>query len=72
MSGKRNANLPKGYVVCPPDCPNRSAEPNCHNVETCERWAQHVERQRLLYADRDAWQESRARITPNHKRWYVV
>lgn len=24
---------------CPKDCPNRCADPNCHNITTCERWA---------------------------------
>lgn len=73
MSRKSSWNLAgKEIRICPIDCPNRCAEPNCHNVETCEIWAQHVERQRRIYADRDARQESHARITPNHKRWYGV
>lgn len=29
---------------CPKDCPKRSISPNCHNVETCERWAAYVAR----------------------------
>ena len=28
-------------MVCPIDCPNRCASPNCHNANTCERWAKH-------------------------------
>ena len=28
-------------MVCPIDCPNRCASPNCHNVNTCETWAKH-------------------------------
>lgn len=27
---------------CKKDCPNRSAEPNCHNAETCELWAAYI------------------------------
>lgn len=25
---------------CPKDCPKRSYDPNCHNVETCEIYAE--------------------------------
>lgn len=32
--------MPK--IICPKDCPNRCAMPNCHNVNTCETWAAHV------------------------------
>lgn len=28
-------------MICPKDCPNRCAVPNCHNVNTCETWAKH-------------------------------
>ena len=28
-------------MVCPADCPNRCASPNCHNAATCETWAKH-------------------------------
>ena len=27
--------------ICPKNCPNRCALPNCHNAATCERWAAH-------------------------------
>lgn len=42
----------KPVVVCPPDCPNRCAEPNCHNVETCETWAKHMKKQEQIYKQR--------------------
>ena len=28
-------------MLCPIDCPNRCAVPNCHNANTCETWAKH-------------------------------
>ena len=28
-------------IICPKNCPNRCASPNCHNAETCETWAKH-------------------------------
>ena len=28
-------------IICPKDCPNRRASPNCHNAATCETWAKH-------------------------------
>lgn len=31
------------------DCPERSYEPNCHNVETCEHWRRHMEEQQRKY-----------------------
>lgn len=31
--------MPK--MICPKDCPNRRASPNCHNPLTCETWAAH-------------------------------
>lgn len=50
---KKNWNLQgKEVVVCPRDCPNRRAKPNCHNAETCEIWAAHEARQREIYAKR--------------------
>lgn len=30
---------------CPKDCPRRSIQPNCHNVETCETWAKYITQQ---------------------------
>lgn len=51
---KQNWNLQgKPVTVCPPDCPNRCSEPNCHNSATCEIWAAHEARQREIYAARD-------------------
>ena len=46
---------------CPKDCPRRSIQPNCHNVETCEIWAKYVAKReaeqtakfRVLAAERD-------------------
>ena len=38
----------KSAVICPPDCPNRCAQPNCHNVETCPTWAEYVARSEAL------------------------
>ena len=40
-------------------CPKRSIEPNCHNAETCEYWAQHMAEQARKYAERE--QEQRLR-----------
>lgn len=42
----------KPFFVCPPDCPRRCAEPNCHNVETCETWAEHMRKQEQIYKQR--------------------
>ena len=39
----------KPVTVCPPDCPRRCAEPNCHNVETCKTWAEHMAKQEKIY-----------------------
>lgn len=39
-----------GKSVCPPDCPKRRV--GCHNVETCEKWAAHVEERRKEYERR--------------------
>ena len=34
--------FPRSREVCPPKCPRRCADPNCHNPETCERCAVHL------------------------------
>lgn len=49
---EKNWNLQGGQsvVICPRDCPNRCADPNCHNAKTCEVWAAHEARQREIYA----------------------
>ena len=39
------------------DCPRRTVEPNCHNVETCPDWAKEVEKRR---ADKEARENGRA------------
>ena len=31
---------------CPRKCPNRRADPNCHNEATCAKWAAHMEAKR--------------------------
>lgn len=31
-------------------CARRSAEPNCHNAETCAFWAAHTAKQEAAYA----------------------
>lgn len=59
MSRKSSWNLSgREMWICPRDCPNRCAEPNCHNAETCETWAKHVERQKAIYAAKDAKQKT--------------
>lgn len=53
-NGERFWNLRgKPTFVCPPDCPRRCAEPNCHNVETCETWAEHIKKQEQIYKQRE-------------------
>lgn len=39
-------------MSCPKNCPNRRAEPNCHNVETCPIWAEHEENKAREYERR--------------------
>lgn len=65
MTGKdiHEALFPKGKDVCPQNCPDRCAEPNCHNVKTCERWAAHV-------AARDASYKQRREIAEKRRRPY--
>ena len=50
-----------GVKRCPRECPNRA--PGCHNVETCENWAQQVEAQRKKLEAR------RAAYVPKRKSW---
>ena len=40
-------------------CKRRSIEPNCHNVETCGYWAQHMAEQERRYAERELDQKLR-------------
>ena len=40
------------------NCPRRSIEPNCHNVETCPEWAAHMAQREKLYAARALAQEA--------------
>ena len=49
-----------GKTVCAPDCPKRRV--GCHNVETCEKWAEHVEKRRKEYERRKELAEGRERI----------
>lgn len=73
MSKKPSWNLQgKEAWICPPDCPRRSAEPNCHDVETCEVWAKHVERQKAIYAARKERQEKNMQTTYNRRRGFEV
>lgn len=58
--------------ICPPDCPNRRAEPNCHNEETCERWAAHVARQKAIFAAKKERSEQHMQTTYNHRRGYEI
>lgn len=41
-----------GKEVCPPNCPDRCIEPNCHNVNTCARWAAHMAEREKEYENR--------------------
>ena len=34
----------KSKSPCVSDCPNRSIEPNCHNIDICEKWKEYVEK----------------------------
>ncbi len=34
------------------NCPRRTTEPNCHNVETCPEWAAHMAERERVYARR--------------------
>lgn len=34
------------------NCPRRTTEPNCHNVETCPEWAAHMAERERVYAQR--------------------
>ena len=52
-----------GKDVCPVDCPDRCADPNCHNVKTCARWAAHM-------ADREKEYERRRKMVENRVRRY--
>lgn len=48
---------------CPPNCPKRSAVPNCHNEETCEIWAKHMKRKREFEAMRNSAKSAEDDVT---------
>lgn len=50
-----------GKDVCPQNCPDRRADPNCHNAETCARWAAHMAEREKEYERRRKAAEKRRR-----------
>lgn len=42
--------MPK--IICPKDCPNRCASPNCHNPDICENWKRHLEEKAKIHEAR--------------------
>lgn len=55
----------RDVIVCPPDCPRRCAEPNCHNAETCETWARYEAQKKDIRARRREYAEQYPRA---HKK----
>lgn len=53
-------------AVCPKDCLKRSAIPNCHNVETCERWAAYVARREAVQEARRKFKAEEDDVTAIH------
>ena len=60
--------FPHGKDVCPRDCPDRCADPNCHNVKTCARWAEHMADREREYAMRKKIAEKRRRPYDESRR----
>ena len=59
--GIHKAIFPTGKDVCPIDCPDRCADPNCHNAKTCARWAAHLAEREKSYKQRSEIAEKRRR-----------
>ncbi len=57
---------------CRKDCPNRCADPNCHNPEICDLWREYAEKKaendRLVHEGRQKAQSEHRQLIDSCRR----